>query len=481
MKVSEYAALDATGLAGLIRRKEISPQEVLDAAIEAIEQVNPALNAIVARTYDAARAQLAKGVDMNAPFCGVPFVIKDEGGLMKDIPCTLGTRLSGRGIVTDHDTILGARFKKAGVVVVATAACPEFCWNNATETIRNGVTRNPWNPKLTSGGSSGGTAAIVAAGAVPMGHGSDGGGSIRMPAAACGLVGLKPTRFRIPTGPDGGDPGQAADFIMSRFVRDTAAMLDAVEGPDPGCYGTAERPTIPYSQVIQKDPPRLRIAYMLRTPYGDVYENHECVEAVKSAVGLLESLGHICVEDYPPLDVHYHEARILVQSVGTNAWIERVAKGSGLPISEDTLEPLVYKAYLEARNVTASAYVAAKSELTKVMRDLGQFMEHYDILISPTMGIMPLEAGFYNPFSRPEMPVHDWVLERRRWSGNTAMCNVTGQPSITVPLEWSKEGLPIGIEIDGRVGEDALVLQLSAQLERAKPWAGCHPEIYAGR
>ena len=480
MKVSEYAQLDATGLAQLIRKKEIAPEEALDAAIMAVEQVNPQLNAIVTRNYALAKKQLEKGIDLEAPFCGVPFVIKDEGGLMKEIPCTLGTRLSGNGIVTDHDSTLGARLKKSGVVVIATAACPEFCWNNATETIRNGVTRNPWNPDLTSGGSSGGTAAIVAAGAVPMGQGSDGGGSTRMPAAACGLVGLKPTRFRIPTGPDGGDPGQAVDFVMTRSVRDTATMLDAVEGPDPGWYGTAPRPQTPYSQVIQRDPPKLRIAYMTRTPYGEEYENPECVRAVKDAVGLLESLGHTCIEDYPPLDIHYHEARILIQSVGTNAWIERIARGSGLPVNEKTLEPLVYKAYLEAKGVTAEAYVSARNELTKVMRDVGRFMEGYDILVSPTMGILPLQAGIYNPFSRPNMSVHDWVLERRRWSGNTAMCNVTGQPSITVPLEQSESGLPIGIELDGRVGEDSLVLCLAAQLERAKPWMDRRPRIYAG-
>ena len=230
---------------------------------------------------------------------------------------------------------------------------------------------------------------------------------------------------------------------MTRSVRDTATMLDAVEGPDPGWYGTAPRPQTPYSQVIQRDPPKLRIAYMTRTPYGEEYENPECVRAVKDAVGLLESLGHTCIEDYPPLDIHYHEARILIQSVGTNAWIERIARGSGLPVNEKTLEPLVYKAYLEAKGVTAEAYVSARNELTKVMRDVGRFMEGYDILVSPTMGILPLQAGIYNPFSRPNMSVHDWVLERRRWSGNTAMCNVTGQPSITVPLEQSESGLPL--------------------------------------
>lgn len=480
MKVSEYSALDATALAELIRRKEVSPLEILNTAIEAIRQVNPAINAVVDETFDYAKEQIEAGLDFSAPFCGVPFVIKDQGDLLAGIRGTVGSRIAGKGIYAKRDSELAVRFKKSGVIVVATAACPEFCWNNATETILNGITRNPWDTDLTSGGSSGGTAAIVAAGAVPIGHGSDGGGSIRMPASACGLVGLKPTRFRIPTGPEGGDPGQAVEFMMSRSVRDTAIMLDAVEGPDAGSYGAARRPQAPFREVIKKDPGKLRIAYMLRTPYGEPYENDECLGAVRAAVKLLEDLGHECMEDYPPLDIHYHEPRILVQSVGTNAWIESVAAQSGLPVTEEYLEPLVYKAYMEAKNVTARQYSAAWSELNGVMRAVGAFMENYDLIVCPTMGILPLKAGIYNPFSRPEMTVEEWVLERRRWSGNTAMCNVTGQPSITIPLETSRSGLPIGIEIDGRVGNDALVLSLAAQLERARPWKDRRPPLYAG-
>lgn len=480
MKVSEYSALDATALAELIRKKEVSPLEVLNTAIDAIHQVNPFINAVVDETFEYAKAQIDAGIDYTAPFCGVPFVVKDQGDLLAGIRGTVGSRISGKGIWPKRDSELGVRFKKAGVVVVATAACPEFCWNNSTESVLNGITRNPWNPELSPGGSSGGTAAMVAAGAVPIGHGSDGGGSIRMPASSCGLVGLKPTRFRIPTGPDGGDPGLAVEFMMSRSVRDTAIMLDAVEGPDPGSYGAALHPPVSYGDVIKKDPGKLKIAYMLHTPYGEPFENEECLEAIKSAVKLLEDLGHECVEAYPPLTAHYHEPRILIQSVGTNAWIESVAAEAGLPVTGDYLEPLVYKAYLEAKNITAREYNAAWGEINGIIRSVGAFMEDYDLIVSPTMGILPLKAGVYNSYSRPEMSVKDWVLERRRWSGNTAMCNVTGQPSITVPLEISKSGLPIGIEIDGRVGKDDRVLSLAAQLERAKPWKDRHPRIFAG-
>lgn len=481
MKISEYSSLDATALAELVRNKEVSPLEVLDTAISAIHEVNPKLNAIVEETYDYARSMIDRGIDDSAPFCGVPMVIKNEGSLLAGIKGTIGSRIAGGGISPEHDSELGVRFKKAGVIPIAVAACPEFCWNNTTETIRYGITRNPWDTNVTSGGSSGGTAAIVAAGAVPIGHGSDGGGSIRMPASACGLVGMKPTRFRIPTGPDDGDPGMSVDFMMSRSVRDTAIMLDAVEGPDAGAYGAALRPEIPYAQVVQRDPGKLRVAYMLHAPYGEEYENKECLAAVKETVKLLESLGHECMEDYPELDVHYHEPRILIQSVGTNCWIESVAEASGLPISEEYLEPLVYRAYLETKKVTAKEYKLALAEMTKVARDAGRFMKRYDLLISPTMGLLPLECGVYNPFTNAERSVQDWILERRRWSGNTAYCNVTGMPSISIPLQQSKSGMPIGIEIDGKVGDDALVLQLAAQLERAKPWNKRIPPVYAGR
>lgn len=480
MKISEYSAMDAVGLAELIRSRQVSPEEMLDTAMEAIRQVNPAINAVVDETYEYAKEQIKAGIDYNAPFCGVPFAVKDQGDLLAGIRGTVGSRISGKGIYMERDSELGLRFKKAGVIVVATTACPEFCWNNATETLLNGVTRNPWNTDLTPGGSSGGTAALVAAGGVPFAHGSDGGGSIRMPASACGLVGLKPTRFRIPTGPFGGDPGLAVDFMMSRSVRDTAVMLDQVEGPDPGSYGAALRPLVPYEQAIKRDPEKLKIAYMLHTPYGTPYENEECLYAVQSAVKLLENLGHQCVEAYPDIDISYHVPRILVQSVGTNAWIDSVSRESGLPVTEEYLEPLVYKAYLEAEGITAKEYHAAQAQLTRVMRSVGEFMREFDVIVSPTMGILPLRAGIYNPFSRPDMSVQDWVLERRRWSGNTAMCNVTGQPSLTIPLEMSKNGLPIGIELDGRLGDDGLILSLAAQLERAKPWKNRKPPVYAG-
>lgn len=479
MKVSEYTQYDATGLAHLVRTKQVSPRELLDTAVDAIGQVEPQLNAVVEMTYDYAKKQIEDGIDLDAPFCGVPFVVKDSGGHLAGVPSTIGSRLTGRGITPKQDSTLMARFKRAGVLMVATTATPEMCWNSSTESLRHGATHNPWDLERSPGGSSGGTAALIASGCVPFGHGSDGGGSIRMPASINGLVGLKPTRFRIPNGPNGGDPGLAVNFILSRSVRDTAVMLDQVQGPDPGYYGTAVMPPKPYGQLIQAPPERkLRIAYMLRLPYGVPYESQECVQATLELAEMLRGLGHDCVEAYPPLKEEYHLHRIMAQAADTNNWIEDVAAQSGLPISEETLEPLVYQAYLQQRKVSAEQMFNAQCYLNRTSREIGRWMEDYDAIVCPTLGMLPLKLGSTVPW-RENMSVQDWVLDRRRWSANAGMCNVTGMPSITVPFKLSREGLPIGMEIDGRMGDDALVLQLAAELERVNPWKDRHPAVYA--
>ena len=268
MKLSEYAELDATELAALVRGGAVSPRELVETALTAIQRTDKEIHAVVDYTYDYAMEQIKKGIDKNAPFCGVPFVLKDSGGVAAGIRATLGTRLSGGGVYAKRDSILFERMKRAGVIVVATTATSEFCVDSSTETLRHGPTKNPWNLSESAGGSSGGSAALVAAGAVLMAHGSDGGGSIRIPAAMCGVVGFKPSRFRVPTGPSGWDPGGTVQFILSRTVRDSAAMLDAIEGPDPGYYGIAAPHDLLYTEAVRRDPRKLRIAYMTRTPYG---------------------------------------------------------------------------------------------------------------------------------------------------------------------------------------------------------------------
>lgn len=479
MKLSEYTALDATGLAALVRSGDVSPGELVETALTALQQIDKRLHAVVDYTYDYAMEQLKNGIDKTAPFCGVPFVLKDCGGVAAGIRTTLGTRLSGSGVYAKRDSTLFERMRRAGVVVVATTTTSEFCMDSSTETLRHGPTRNPWNLSESAGGSSGGSAALVAAGAVPMAHGSDGGGSIRIPAAMCGVVGFKPSRFRIPTGPCGWDPGGTVQFVLSRTVRDSAAMLDATEGPDPGYYGAAAPHALPYAEAVKQPPRKLKIAYMTRTPYGKPFASPECVEAVLSTVDILRALGHTCVEAYPEIPEGYHDARVTYMNDGIALEIQLMAEETGRPIDETTLEPLVYKTYLDGLSRKGLEVFRARGELANAGREMGRFFQSYDLLLSPTCGRISRPLGTLNGVANSEISAFEWARRRRDYACITPLANVAGLPSISLPLCMSDSGLPIGIEIDGAIDQDELVLQLSAQLERAAPWSGRRPPIYA--
>lgn len=478
MKLSEYAALDATGLAELVRKGEVSPQELVETSLEAIRQVDGKLNAVVDYTYDYAMEQLKEKPDRDAPFCGVPFAIKDCGGVAAGIPATLGTRLAGGGVFAKRDSTLFQRMKKAGVIVVATTATSEFCMDSSTETLRHGPTHNPWDLMESPGGSSGGAAALVAAGALPMAHGSDGGGSIRIPASMCGTVGFKPSRFRIPTGPAGWDPGGTVQFVLSRTVRDSAAMLDAVEGADPGYYGAAAPHREPFAETAKREPQKLKIAYMLRTPYGAPFASEECVQAVLKTVEVLRSLGHTCEEAYPEISERYHDARVAYMSDGIALEIQDMAEETGLPVDETTLEPLVYKTYLEALKRKGQEVFQARGELARAGRAMGRFFQRYDLLLAPTCGRVSRPLGTLNGAVNPELSAVEWARRRRDYACNAPLANVAGLPAISLPLEMSPAGLPIGLEVTGGIDQDALVLQLAAQLERAAPWSGRRPPVY---
>lgn len=479
MKLSEYSKLDATGLAQLIRSKQVSPEEVLEVAIKALEETDKSLNAVVDYTYDYAMKQIKAGIDFSSPFCGVPFAIKDCGGVSADIRATMGTRLSGPGVYANADSTLFTRFKKAGIIVVATSATSEMCIDSTTETLRHSATRNPWNPEFSTGGSSGGAAALVAAGCLPIAHGNDGGGSIRIPASMCGVVGLKPSRFCVPNGPGGWDPGGTGSFILSRTVRDSAIMLDAVEGPEPGSYGAAAVHDTPYAQIIKSDPRKLKIAYMLHTPYGKEFCDSECAQAVLDVVDTLRGLGHECIEAYPEIQESYQDARVACMCDEIAVEIEELAIETGLPIDETTLEPLVYKTYIESLKRMGMDVYKARSELGVAARAMGRFFEDYDILISPTVGKISRKIGTLNGVvNASEISAYEWALRRREYSCITPLANIVGLPSISLPLYMSQSGMPLGIELDGKIDDDQLVLQLAAQLERAKPWNEKRPQIY---
>ena len=313
-----------------------------------------------------------------------------------------------------------------------------------------------------------------------MGSGSDGGGSIRMPASCCGLVGLKPTRFRMPVGPGTGNPGISMAFALTRTVRDTAVLLDAVHGPDAGHYGAAVPPARPYTQEITNNPGPLRIAMLLRQPYGDEIKEEECLKAVLRTGELLKYLGHQVTEAYPNVSFEFQKARIIVQAAKTTNWIDNISATSEIPVAPENLEPLVYEAYEEGRRYSAVEHNKAEAVLNTCARTMGEFMKEYDVILSPTMGELPAKIGEINQCLHPEWSLEDWVAQRRRWSGFSGLYNATGQPSLSIPLMESGDGHPVGIMMSARMGEEGLLLALAAQLERELPWSGRKPAVYAG-
>lgn len=478
MNLKEYASFDATGLAQLVRKKEISPMELLDISLAAIDQVNGKLNAVVDDTRDYALQQIRAGIDLSAPFCGVPLAIKDCGGFSSQIRATVGTRLSGDGVYAAKDATLLQRFKRAGALIVATSTTSEFCIDSSTETLRHGATHNPWHLDYSVGGSSGGAAALVASGALPFAHGSDGGGSIRIPASMCGIIGFKPSRFRVPVGPVSWDPGVVAHFALTRSVRDAAALLDAVEGPDPGYYGTFAPDAQRHLQAIQQPPRKLRIAYMLHTPYGTPFYDEECITAVLRTVEVLRALGHECEEAYPEISPAYQEARIHSMCDSIAITLENMAKETGLPIDETTVEPLVYKTYLQSRRRTGLDVFRSQAEMAKAARSVGQFFCNYDILLSPTMGRIERRLGTLNGVVNAEISAEEWARRRQDYACITPLANIAGLPSVSLPLYRNQHGMPLGIELDSAVDNDQLVLQLAAQLEKTELWITEKPAIY---
>lgn len=268
-------------------------------------------------------------------------------------------------------------------------------------------------------------------------------------------------------------------FILSRTVRDSAAMLDAIEGPDPGYYGIAAPHDLLYTEAVRRDPRKLRIAYMTRTPYGKPFVSPECAEAVLSVVDILRALGHTCVEAYPEISEQYHDARVMYMNDGIVLEIQQMAEETGCPIDETTLEPLVYKTYLDALSRKGMEVFRARRELARAGREMGRFFQSYDLLISPTCGRIGRPLGTLNGVVNSEISASEWARKRRDYACITPLANVAGLPSISLPLYMSDSGLPIGVEIDGAIDQDELVLQLSAQLERAAPWSERKPPIYA--
>lgn len=461
--------MDATAQAELVRKKEVTAVELVEAAIRRIEELNPKLNAVVTSMADEALAA-AETPQLEAPFAGVPFLLKDLGPAYAGVRLTEGTAFL-RNYVPSTDSPLVERFKQAGLIIIGKTNTPEFGLVPTTEPQRFGACRNPWDQERTPGGSSGGSAAAVAAGLVPMAHGNDGGGSIRIPASCCGLFGLKPTRGRNPRESEA-LAGLAEDHALTRSVRDSAALLDATCGSLPGAHYRAPKPERPFLQEVGADPGRLKIAFTTTAPTG-VPIHADCVQAVHEAAILCAELGHEVIEASPAFD-----GQVLVQqfidvwAAGCALNVDYLAQMTGQKAQPEFFEPLTWALYEKGRGLSASAYLRSLAVLQHTSREIGKFFEEVDVWLTPTLAEPPVPLGTFEP------PADNPLAAIERGSAFvpfTPLFNMTGQPAMSMPLFWNDAGLPVGTHFVGRFGDEATLLRLAAQLEAARPWAERHP------
>jgi amidase len=474
MAFKEYANYDGVGLAELVRKREVKASELLDEAIARTEAVDPQLNAVVVRHYDYAQRQIENGLPAG-PFTGVPF-------LLKDLEFLEGTRTtSGSSIYRDHiagfTTTLARRFLDAGLAIFGKTSTPEFGLMPTTESRLFGPTRNPWNLDHSSGGSSGGAGAAVAARIVPVAHASDGGGSIRIPASASGVFGMKPTRARNPVGPERGEnwSGFSCGHVLSISVRDSAAMLDAVHGPEPTSLYRAPRPERPFSEEVGRDPGRLRIAFTDRSPYGDAIDP-EIAAVVRDVASFMARLGHDVEECAPRLAVDPAIVMAAIVSANTGLAVRLAEQQFGRPMTDRDIEILTLAMARNGGEATAIDYTAAQLGAFKVSRGLADFFETCEVFLSPTLCAPPLRLGELKPMS-PDLSHIPPIL--RRYMPGTSMFNMSGQPAMSVPLAWNAAGLPLGMMFAARFGEEATLFRLAAQLEQERPWKKRIPPICA--
>ena len=474
--MEEFSSLDATALADLVRRKQVKPIELVDAAIERIERLNVTLNAVVTPMYDEAR-RAASGPLPDAPFAGVPFLLKDLNAEYAGARFTEGSAFLA-DYVSPEDTELVVRHKRAGLVTVGKTNTPEFGLMPTTEPRLFGATRNPWDTERTAGGSSGGSAAAVAAGIVPMAHGNDGGGSIRIPASCCGLFGLKPTRARNSLAPYYGDQfsGLVCEHALTRSVRDSAALLDATAGPGLGDPYWAPAAKRPFLDEVGAEPGRLRIAFTTESPMGSPV-HPDCVAAVKDAAALCQDLGHDVVEASPAVETAALASKFIPIFSTAAAWtVDSWARRTGRTPSPERFEPLTWAMYQTGRQQTASTYLLAVEDMQSLGRDIARFLANHDIWLTPTLGEPPVPLG---TFDSPQDSPLQGLSRAAVFIPFTPVCNATGQPAMSVPLYWNEDGLPIGTHFVGRFGDEATLFKLAAQLEQARPWAGRRPPVSA--
>jgi amidase len=492
----EYDRYDGLGLAELVKKKKVSPAELCEEAIARIEKRNPALNAVIYPMFDigmkTARSKLPDG-----PFRGVPFLIKDLISACAGVPLQCGSK-AYRNYVPDHDSELMRRFKNAGFVILGKTSTPEFGLMGITEPELFGPTRNPWNTERTPGGSSGGSAAAVATGMVPLASGGDGGGSIRIPSGYCGLFGLKPTRGRNPIGPDHGEGWQGAtvEHVITRSVRDSAAVLDWTNGMDRGSRCVTPPPARPYMKEIMTKPGRLKIGFSVESPIGRKV-HPECINAVKSAAALLEKLGHHVEEARPAIDGMTMARSYFAMYYGeTAADIAASAKVLKRKPRKSDFEETTWLLGLLGQVFSAEEFILAIREWSNAARAMARFHEKYDLYLTPTTASLPVKIGelktkgvdligmkVINALNLAKIlkksgMAEEIALKSLEKTPFTQLANFTGQPAMSVPLYWTPDGLPLGVQFIAPFGDEAVLFRLAAQLEKARPWFGLRPPSY---
>lgn len=477
----DLSRLDATGQADLVRTGAASPAELVEAAIERIERIDPQLNAVIGRRFETARAE-ARGELPDGPFRGVPFLVKDLTLTMAGEPYHGGTRvLKEIGYTAPADSYLAEKFRAAGLVTLGRTNTPEWGSTITTEPLSYGPTRNPWNLGHSTGGSSGGSAAAVAAGLVPVAHANDGGGSIRIPASECGLVGLKPSRGRVSQGPATGESwmGATIEGVVSRSVRDSAAVLDAIAGPMPGDPYTAPPPARPYLAEVGADPGRLRIGYLDTPLLPGGTPDATCAQAVATALGMLAGLGHAVEASFPASmgEEQFAASFTAVVAAWTALDVRYWTGVVGRELGPDDLEPDNLLLAEWGRGISAPEYLELVAWLHTWSRRTVEWWEPldggpgFDLLVTPTIATPPPPIGY---LAGPE-----GGGRLRELLQYTSQFNITGQPAISLPLFWSESGLPIGVQLVAAPWREDLLVRVAAQLEAAHPWAHRIPPVHA--
>ena len=465
MQAGEYRSYDALGLAELVAAKAVSPGELLDRVLGLIEAADPRLNAVVNLFESRARQAIDDGLP-SGPFGGVPFAIKDLWTNVSGVATTNGSRLFADAVASTDSEVV-RRYRQAGLVLFAKTNSPELGTSPTTEPVLFGPTGNPWDLGRSPGGSSGGAAAAVAAGLLPLAHATDGGGSIRIPASCCGLFGLKPTRGRVPSGPERGEGwnGMSAQHVVSRSVRDSAAALDATAGAMAGDPYWAPPQRRPYLAEVATEPDRLRVGLILVAPSG-VAIDPECVAAAESTARRCEALGHAVTPVEWPFAAGAHAAAtasiIPAQLAATvDARLARLGRTS----RPDDLEAVTAMLVERGRAISATDYVNAVQAMHQVGRAMGGLFEEIDVLLTPTLGRPPFPLGTLGGSD-----VGRFISEVGSVACFTAVANITGQPAMSLPLDQASNGLPLGSQVIGRFGDEATLFRLAGQIERAHPW-----------